>query len=379
MNTTNISNPFLVSGYQSPALFCDRETETSNLLLNAQNGRNTTLLSLRRMGKTSLLHHTIHMLHSQQLGIGIFVDVFDTENLKDFTNKITSAVLNALPEKDPFWKKAMDFVKQLRPVISYDGLTGTPQISLDYSQNVQFEKSLEAVFQFLESQNKLILIAIDEFQQITQYPEKNMEAFLRTKIQQLKNVRFIFSGSSPHLLAEMFHHAKRPFFASTHTVELKEIDGETYASFIKTKFYAQNKQIAEDAIDYILDFTKLHTYYTQWLCNHLYATNQEELTLDVTKNVAFEILMQNESVYFQYRTLLTANQWNMLRAIAKEGKMRNPNSKEIQAKYRLGGSSVVYRSIDALLQKEMVYTKEDEIGKFYCVYDCFLARWLELK
>jgi hypothetical protein len=250
---------------------------------------------------------------------------------------------------------------------------------LDYSQNVQFEKSLEAVFQFLESQNKLVLIAIDEFQQITQYPEKNMEAFLRTKIQQLNNVRFIFSGSSPHLLAEMFHHAKRPFFASTQTLELKEIKRETYASFITAKFQESNKQISQEAIDYILDFTKLHTYYTQWLCNHLYATKQEELTLDNAKNVALEILTQNESVYFQYRTLLTANQWTMLRAIAKEGKMRNPNAKEIQAKYRLGGSSVVYRSIDALLQKEMVYTKEDEIGKLYCVYDCFLARWLELK
>ena len=83
-------------------------------------------------------------------------------------------------------KGAAEFIKQLRPVISYDELTGQPTVTLDYSQPKQFEYTLKGILSFLDSQNKLIVIAIDEFQQVTQYPEKNIEAILRTQIQQLK-------------------------------------------------------------------------------------------------------------------------------------------------------------------------------------------------
>jgi hypothetical protein len=270
-------------------------------------------------------------------------------------------------------------MKQLRPVISYDNLTGTPQVSLDYVQNKQYEKSLEDIFQFLESQKSLIVIAIDEFQQITQYPAKNIEAILRTQIQNLHHVRFIFSGSSPHLLAAMFHHTKRPFFSSTQTIDLLEIEAEKYEDFISKMFRTNGRSITADAVNYILDFSKRHTYYTQWLCNQVFATTMVNIVEDDVRNEVVGILQQNETVYFQYRTLLTANQWHVLRAIAKEDKMRNPNSKGILKRHQLGSSSVIQRSMEALLQKEMIYMREDELGRYYCVYDCFLARWLELK
>jgi len=62
----------------------------------------------------------------------------------------------------------------------------------------------------------------------------------------------------------------------------------------------------------------------------------------------------------------------MLKAIAKKGNMYQPNAKNIAQKYQLGPSSVVQRSIEALLSKEMIYSKVTENGKYYCVYDCFL-------
>jgi AAA+ ATPase superfamily predicted ATPase len=379
MANSDIANPFLVSGYHSSDLFCDRETETAQLIENATNGINTTLLSLRRMGKTGLLLHTLQQLQQKKKGTGIYVDIFDTENLRDFTNNLATAMLHAFPQKHPFWKKAMNFIKQLRPVISYDEFTGLPQVTLDYTQLKQYEYTLQGIFSFLDSQNKLIVIGIDEFQQITQYPEKNIEAILRSQIQKLKNVRFIFSGSSPHLLAEMFHHAKRPFFASTETIELNEINPDEYRAFIIRHFSAHKRKISGQALDFILYFSKSHTFYTQTLCNKLFATGEKSIQMDIVQSMAYQLLKQNETVYFQYRTLLTANQWSMLKAIAKEDRMYAPNSKEMARKYQLGPSSVIQRGIDALLTKEMIYTKETEEGKYYCVYDCFLARWLEQK
>lgn len=379
MRSATDFNPFLLSGYQSPELFCDRQIETNLLISNASNGINTTLLSIRRMGKTGLLYHSLQQLQHKKKGFGIYVDIFDTENLRDFINRLATAMLQTFPQKHSFWKITMAFLKQLRPVISYDELTGSPQVTLDYAQPKQYEYTLQGMLSFLEKQNKLIVIAIDEFQQITQYPEKNMEAMLRTYIQKLKNVRFIFSGSSPHLLAEMFHQTKRPFFASTQSIELNEIPKHEYHKFIQFQFEKNKRKIDEKAIEFILHFSKQHTYYTQALCNNIYAKNIKKITLEEAQLAASQLLKQNESIYFQYRTMLTSNQWTMLKAIAKEGKMHQPNAKKIAQKYQIGPASVIQRSLEALLNKEMIYSKQDENGKYYCVYDCFLARWLETK
>lgn len=376
MAESDESNPFPTSGYSGPELFCDRDKETNQLIKNALNGINTTLLSIRRMGKTGLLHHTLGMLHQRKKGIGIYVDIFDTENFRDLTNRIATAVLQTFPEKHPFWKKAIDMLKNLRPVITYDEMTGLPEVTLDHSQPKQYEYSLQSILSFLEKQNKLIVIAIDEFQQITKYPEKNTEAILRTQIQQLKNVKFIFSGSSAHLLSEMFHHAKRPFFSSTQTLELNEINEQEYRSFIEAKFKEHKRKINQQAIAYILDFTRRHTYYTQALCNRVFAGGERDIREEHVRAEAHELLVQNEPVFFQYRNMLTPNQWAMLRSIAREGRMVKPNSKEIMNRYKLGPSSIIQRSMEALLEKEMIFSKETNEGKYYCVYDCFLSRWL---
>jgi len=372
-------NPFIVSGYGDADLFCDREDETAHLISNAVNGINTTLLSIRRMGKTGLLKHTIHLLEKRKKGIGIYVDIFDTENLRDFVNRLASSMMQTVQPKKAFWKNAAEFIKQLRPVLSYDELTGQPTVTLDYSQPKQFEYTLKGILSFLDRQNKLIVIAIDEFQQVTHYPEKNIEAILRTQIQQLKNVRFIFSGSSPHLLAEMFHHAKRPFFASTQSIELHEIDEAKYKEFIHKQFEINSRKINDESLDFIVAFTKLHTFYTQSLCNKLFSTSEKKIELHHAQMAAHMLLIQNEVVYFQYRTMLTPNQWSLLKAIAREDKMYQPNSKMISQKYRLGPSSVIQRSLESLLTKEMIYTHESEKGKYYSVYDCFLSRWLAQK
>jgi AAA+ ATPase superfamily predicted ATPase len=369
-------NPFLVSGYKSE-LFCDRQNEVSALLRFAVNGVNTTLLSVRRMGKTGLLRHTLEQLKKEKKGIGIYMDIYDTGNLRDFVNRLTTSMLEEIHPGEPFFKKVMEFIKGMRPVITYDELTGQPEVSLDYRQPKQYEYTLRGILSFLEKRNKLILIAIDEFQQIAQYPEKNMESVLRTQIQPLKNVRFIFSGSSPHLLTRMFHHTNRPFFSSAQSIELNEIPESEYSKFITRQFALHKRIIEEEAVEFILHFTYRHTYYTQALCNFIFSKNLKKVQKKDAQLAAYVLLKQNEGIYYQYRTMLTDNQWAMLKAIAGEEYMYHPNSKEILQKYALGSSSLVQRVMEALLNKEMIYSKEGKSGKYYRVYDCFFSRWLE--
>lgn len=50
--TYKLVNPFIYEGYEGPEYFCDRTVETEDLIANLQNGRNTTLVSPRKIGKT---------------------------------------------------------------------------------------------------------------------------------------------------------------------------------------------------------------------------------------------------------------------------------------------------------------------------------------
>ena len=233
------------------------------------------------------------------------------------------------------------------------------------------------MFDFLEKQQTPIIIAIDEVQQIANYPEKNTEAILRTIIQTLKNITFIFSGSHKHLLLEMFNSAKRPFFSSTQTISLGSIPKEKYTEFILKLFNDNKKNIDSNSIEFILKWTRKHTYYTQALCNKIFTQSKSNITKELVFQACDTLLKEQEGVFFQYRNLLTSSQWNLLKAIAKEDKVFQPTGNTFISKYSLGNPASVKRSLEALVTKEMVHKETTETENYYQVYDCFLSRWLE--
>ena len=372
-----ILNPFLTSGYNGAKYFCDRRNETAVLLSNIKNGNNTTMFALRRLGKTGLLYHTFSQLEKNKKIACIYVDIFATQNLKDFTNQLATAIYNRFPQNKSIGSKLFALIKLLRPVISYDPLTGNPELSLDLNQPRQFENTIQQLFNFLDSEVVKVVIAIDEFQQILNYPEKNVEALLRTYMQQLKNVHFIFCGSNQRMMNEIFNNAKRPFYASCSNTYLGFIDKKEYAAFIENHFIEMRKKISVDSIDFILEFTQLHTYYTQVICNQLFSTQIKNIQVQDVQHICKEVLTQNENIFYQYRNLLTVAQWQLLTAIAKETKVTKPHAKEFIKKYKLGTSSLITRGIESLLAKEMIYHETAEGKSYYAVYDKFLMRWLQ--
>jgi hypothetical protein len=271
----------------------------------------------------------------------------------------------------------MEVMTSFRPVVSYDSLSGTPEISLDFANEKQKEKSLADIFLFLDSLQTTIVVAIDEFQQVLSYPEKNTEASLRTIMQQLKNIRFIFCGSNQTMMNEIFNSAKRPFFASCHNMHLEKIAREDYKPFIQSHFSPNKREMSDESIDFILDWTCTHTYYTQYLCNQVFGSNIKKIQQINVQQVCLEVLKANEPVYFQYRNLLTVAQWNLLTAIAKETELYQPYASEFIFKYKLGSSAQVKRSLEALLEKEMIYQENAIETPYYTVYDKFLMRWLQ--
>jgi len=373
-----LQNPFLTKGYITKKYFCDRKDELKELSRNMKNGLDTTLISPRRMGKTGLIFRFFEYIHDDKLGFDtIYIDIFATRSLDDFVKQLAEAILKCYPEKTNFGKKFMNFLKGLRPIISYDPISGEPQVQISYQTMQEKEYTINGLFQFLDKQNLQILIAIDEFQQIAEYPEKNIEALLRTCIQQLKNIRFIFCGSNHSMMLEIFSNTKRPFFGSTYYLFLEKIQHKQYAQFINDQFSAYNIKIDADAVDFILNWTFRHTFYTQSLCNIVFSLGVTSITSDEVKTACLQILKQNEPIFLQYRQLLTPAQWNFLIALAKEEKTKHLTAQNFIAKYQIGTPANAKRISNSLICKDLIFTTSGKKETFYQVYDVFLLRWLQ--
>ena len=375
----NILNPFIIKGYVSKEYFCDREKELETLHRNTTNGINTTLLSPRKMGKSGLIHRYFEDLFTQKTFQTIYVDIYSSRTLKDFIKLMAEAILQKFPEKSAIGKKFMKFLKGLRPLISFDPFTGTPQIQIGFQSLQEVVYTLQGLLTFLETQNTPIVIAIDEFQQITVYPEKNVEAILRTYVQQLKNIQFIFCGSNRSMMTEMFTQANRPFFASTRLLYLDKIEHYAYMDFIRKHFEKNKKNIKDEALTAILDWTKSHTFYTQNLCNYIFSMQTNIIDIVVVKNAMAGILKENESFFFQYRQLLTPIQWNYMIAVAKENEIVQISAQNFIAKYNIGTPANSRRILKTLIEKELILENVTTDKPSYQIYDVFLSRWLEVK
>ena len=205
-----MDNPFIIKSYETKELFCDREEELQQLLRNVTGHTDTTLISQRRIGKTGLILRLFDELSATHPDIQtIYMDIFASQSLDDFIKMMAEAAMRAFRPKSSILDKLMIFIKVLRPQISFDPITGEPQLQISYQTTHEKEYTLRGLFEFLDNQNTPIVLAIDEFQQIREYPEQNMEALLRTYIQQTKNITFIFCGSKKHIMTDIFANVRK--------------------------------------------------------------------------------------------------------------------------------------------------------------------------
>ena len=368
------SNPFITVGYAGPQWFCDRKEETESILRDITNGTSVTLTSIRRIGKTGLIRHILGQLPKNH--VGIYLDIQPAENMNDFLNILATSMINAVPEKSKPGSVIWNFIKSLRPTISFEQLSGLPQVTID-TRPGKPEPDINVTLKFLEKQPFRVIVAIDEFQQILNFPEKNTDAWFRSIIQQLNNVTFIFSGSQQHLMGDLFNSPSNPFYRSTHFMKINKIPVEEYRGFICNLFSQGKRKISRETADQILEWASHHTYYIQLLCNRLYATGEPLITRELWQSEALKSLREVETVFFNYRELLTNAQWLLLKALASEKKVYSPTSKEFLQKYNLAGSATVIQSLKALLKKEMVFRDYDHDGQsYYSVYDLLFQHWI---
>ena len=370
-----ISNPFVVGKYLSDKYFCDRENDTEFLRKQIVNGRNVALISPRRIGKSGLIQHFFNQPDIEEAYHVFYVDIYATTSLGEFVYTLGKEIYEQLKSQSTAWKeKFFQIVSSFRVGFKLDTMTGLPGLDIGLGDIQVPQTTLDEIFSYIAASDKPCVIAIDEFQQIGEYAEKNVEALLRTKIQQCQKAQFIFSGSKRHTMTNMFNSPAKPFYQSAISMGLEAIPMKTYTDFAIRLFEEYGKHVDKEVVELVWAKYDGYTWFVQMVMNELFAlTARDEIcVMDKVDAALQNVIMSQENSYKTILSNLPPRQKMVLQAIAKEGVARNVTSTKFVKQYNLGSASSVQSAVRLLLQNDLI-TQEDGC---YRVYDYFFSTWL---
>lgn len=368
-------NPFITRGYAGPEYFCDREKETRDIIDLVTNGNNIALISPRRLGKTDLIRHCFTQSELKDNYYTFLIDIYSTNSLRDFVNMLGKAILDELkPRGRKAWEKFLTMLQSLKAEVSFD-FSGTPVWGMGISSIENPSTTLDEIFQYLNQADRPCIVAIDEFQQIVSYPDgEQIEAMLRTHIQQCPNATFIFSGSRRHLMGKMFSSPSRPFYQSVITMGLTPIACEKYVKFCNHLFAINGKSIEEGVVESIYEKFDGVTLCLQRVMNVLFMNTPADGTATiemVDEAITYLINLLNDNFEMMFNQL-PEKQRAVLVAISQEGVVKSISSGAFNKRHRLLSPSSTVAANKALLDKDFVTSENGH----YQVYDRFFALWL---
>ena len=369
-------NPFIVSGKIPPEYFCDRVKEAADLEKSLNNQTNVVLTSPRRMGKTSLVDFVFDKAGIKNDYVTISVDILHTTTFREFILAFGTAVFdNVATRSAKLRKQFVTFLKSLSASFGYDTIHNMPTFDVKLGDVQNPEYTLAEIFGYLEKVDRRCIIVIDEFQQITRYPEKNVEALLRTHIQKLSNANFVFSGSQRRLMEEMFFSSKRPFFQSAKSLRLEPIAYDIYLDFAKKHFSNAGKEIATEAFSHVYEVFMGVTFYVQRIMKEAFAETPKGqiCDLEAVNQLIEAYIDENDSRLREQLAYITEAQKELLYAIHAEKQVRGITSIAFNKKYRLRSPSSSQSASLKLLEYDLITRKE----KIYSISDPLMKLWLD--
>ena len=348
-----LSNPFVIGKYVDKDYFCDREKESEMLVHHIVNGRNVAIMSERRLGKTGLIEHVF----ANGLSDGyepFLIDIYTCRNLREMVYLLATEVFKKIARKMSMVERLLQTVRSLKTTISYDAVTGFPEIGFGLGEIQQPEVTLDEVLDYLESSDAVCIVAVDEFQKIASFEEKNVEALLRTKIQHLKKTQFVFAGSERHLLEGIFNDPLRPFYNSVVFMQLQPIEKGVYVNFCQQLFHKYGKSVSPALVERLYECFQGITWYLQLSMNE--AFTMVERGGHVGEEVYGQILnhlVDSKRFTFEDRyASLTEKQKMVLLAIASEfPNQPTLTSQEFISTYGLKTASSVQTAVKGLVEK----------------------------
>lgn len=368
--------PFVFGVRVEGDTFTDRKEETKRLKMNFLYGVNTILISPRRMGKTSLVEKVSSMVECESLKIAK-IDAFGCRSENDFINAFATAVVRATSTKWEEWiENAKTFLSRFVPKISI----GQDPIS-DFSIALEYNNSntvTEDILQLPETIAKRkgikIVICIDEFQQIADFPDSlTFQKKLRSIWQLQRNVSYCLYGSKKHMMETMFQSQSHPFYRFGDIFYLNKIAESDWVEFICNRFKVTGKEISPELATEICSVTDRYSSYVQQLSWLVWLRTTFRTTKEDVEYGIDHMLDACEPLFIQQTESLSSYQMNFLRALT-DGVTTGFTRSEILNNYQLGTAANISRLKKALTEKDLIALTAP---KKLQISDPILALWLK--
>lgn len=367
-------NPFVLHHHPNPEYFCDRVSLLNTLQQHLDAGRNLMLFGERRMGKTALLKRVLQ--DRRHKVSGVLVDLMPCENLGDAVTRIANALLNHPMLKrdlqDPVWQRLL---QSFRVAFGVDALTGMPSLSIGFSETGKAGVALTDLAQYLTAIQPGFCLFIDEFQQITHFPEKNAEAIFRTWMQAHPEIRFAFSGSQTSLMSTMFNARNRPFYNSCSHFEVGAIPEDAYIDFMRRHFAEHRQAMPLDTtFAQIYSWANGITHWIQDQANRLY-DHENPASASALRDIQHAILHEAAPYFRVILNQLRPGAVSLLRSLAANpAGIAHPMSQEHIQAHALPAASTLSSMLKNLEAKGLV--RQEPTTGHWRVSDPLLGHWL---
>ncbi len=370
-----VISPFAYGNTVSSTAFTNRENEVKRLKDNLLNGINTTIISPRRWGKSSLVEKVVSEIRKEypKEYRTVVIDLFTLGSQEEFLEMYAREVIKASSGKWQEWiSYGKELFKKLIPRISM-GLDPENDFSLSFDWK-DLRKHSEEILNLPETigQKKGIkwIICLDEFQNISGYNDyENFEKKLRAVWQRQKNVAYCLFGSKRHMMADIFNNPSKPFYRFGDIMLLPKIEETRWVDFITSKFAETNKIISKEDARLIAVLMKNHSWYVQQLAHYTWNSAVPEATRVNIENALLELIQANTPFYQKEVESISATQLNLLKAIAKGETQLT--SAQVMNMYQLGTPRNVSKNKIILLNADIVH----EINNTYEFLDPAFELW----
>src|SRR5215211_6563019 len=378
---TTPANPFSFGDLALDERFTNRSAELHELEADLLNGQNVVIFAPRRYGKSSLLARAIENLVRREGALVAQVDLMKTATKEQLAAKLAASIYEeiATPLLRAREKAAQLFRGlRVRPVMTIDPDDG----SLSFSFSAGFapeevdatlERLLELPAELARGRGKPVALVLDEFQEVLDL-DPHLPALMRAVFQSQPEIAHVYLGSKRSMMERLFNDENEPFWRSAKQMELDVIAPAVFAPFIRDRFAATERGIAEHAVDQVLATTRGHPYATQELCYALW----EQVAPDETGDeadfaAALAAVLRSENAHFtRIWDNLSRAQRQILQALAEEP-LQQISSDEFRRRRGLPVSSSIYRAVDRLVAQELVTRRG--AGR-YQIAEPFFAEWI---
>lgn len=370
-----MQQPFVFGVPADDPYFIGREKESARLEANFRYGVNTVLMSPRRWGKTSLVNRVARSASGKERII-VQMDIFACRSEYDFYNTFSSAILKQTASKIDEWKDlAKGFIERLTPKISV-----APEPASEYSVSLGITPKTHTPEEVLSLPEKIaqrkgceLVICIDEFQQIGEFPDSlAVQKRLRSVWQHQKHVSYCLYGSRLHLMTRLFQKKSYPFYKFGEILNLEPIPLQTWIPYVQGRFERFGKHISEDYVAKICDTVQYQSSYVQQLAYSVLLLSEKEVDDTAFERSVEDLLAQNNTVFIEQTQSLTTYQLNFLKAVM-DGITGGYGEANVRESYNLGSPSNITRLKQSMIDKELV----DITSEGMVLGDPVLKMWLK--